>query len=210
MIGTGNSQDAVVASLMAEDAIAWENVEIFHMDEYVGLSDQHPASFRRWLKTKVAAKHTFAAVHLINGDAEDIEAEIARYSALLSTAPMDVAFIGFGENGHIAFNDPGVADFNDPAVLKVITLDQRCRQQQVGEGHFPDLDTVPAQAVTVTCPELFRSHTWICCVPEARKAEAVKAALENPVDTSCPASVVKEHPQATVYLDHESAALLNT
>ncbi|MBM3872805.1 MAG: glucosamine-6-phosphate deaminase [Verrucomicrobia bacterium] len=208
MVATGNSQLALIDALMADDYIAWDRVEAFHMDEYVGLPATHSASFRLWLNTRVAGRRPLRAMHLIAGDAPSPAAEIARYTALLSAGPIDVAFVGFGENGHIAFNDPPVADFNDPAMLKVVTLDEACRRQQVGEGHFPHLDAVPREAITVTCTGLFRAAAWVCCVPEARKAQAVRDALEGPISTACPASLVRRHPQATVFLDPDSAALL--
>ena len=123
-------------------------------------------------------------------------------------SPIDVCLLGIGENGHIAFNDPHVADFHDPAVVKLVELDERCRQQQVGEGHFASLDEVPREALTLTCPALMRSRHMICCVPERRKAEAVRNALEGPVSPACPASLLRTHPRATIYLDTESASLL--
>ena len=193
---------------MADESLAWDRVEAFHMDEYVGLSATHSASFRLWLNMRVAQRCALRAMHLIEGDAPSATAEIARYTALLSAGPLDLAFVGFGENGHIAFNDPPVADFADPAMLKVVTLDEACRLQQVGEGHFPHLDAVPRNAITVTCSGLFRADSWICCVPEARKARAVRDALEGPISTTCPASLVRRHPRATVFLDPESASLL--
>lgn len=209
MIGTGNSQLAVIDHLVAKGELDWSRVTVFHMDEYVGIDADHPASFRRWLRTRVADRCHPAAMHYINGDAPSLDSEIARYTQLLATGPMDLAFVGFGENGHIAFNDPPVADFSDPARIKVVALDERCRQQQVGEGHFKNLASVPARALTVTCSELLTARTWISCVPEARKAEAVQRALEGPIGTACPASVVRDHPDAHVFLDLDSAARLS-
>jgi glucosamine-6-phosphate deaminase len=145
----------------------------------------------------------------MEGDARDLEAEIQRYGQLLGAAPVDVAFVGFGENGHIAFNDPPVADFTDPLLVKVVTLDERCRRQQVGEGHFKDIASVPERALSVTCSQLLRAKAWISCVPEARKAEAVRNALQGPITTACPASIVRTHPDAHVFLDLESSALLS-
>jgi glucosamine-6-phosphate deaminase len=169
----------------------------------------HPASFRRWLRTRVDERCRPAALHYIAGDAADPRNEIDRYSALLAEGPIDIAFVGFGENGHIAFNDPGVADFKDPARIKMVKLDERCRQQQVGEGHFNDLKAVPQHALTVTCSELLAAKAWISCVPEARKAEAVRRALEGPITPACPASAVRTHPRAQVFLDASSAGLLS-
>ncbi len=129
---------------------------------------------------------------------------------MLFRGPIHLAFVGFGENGHIAFNDPAVADFADPALLKRATLDDACRRQQVGEGHFPNVAAVPREALTITCSGLFRAEAWVCCVPDARKAEAVRNACEGPISTICPASIVRTHPNASVYLDAASAALLST
>ncbi|MDQ2843545.1 MAG: glucosamine-6-phosphate deaminase [Acidobacteriota bacterium] len=209
LIATGNSQVSPIDALIECKDIDWDLVEVFHMDEYIGLSRDHPASFRRWVRTRLADRVHPARVNYLAGDAADLDAEIQRYATLLNAAPIDLAFVGFGENGHIAFNDPPVADFQDPATVKRVALDEACRRQQAGEGHFPNLDSVPQEALTVTCPGLFRAASWICCVPEARKAEAVRNALEGPISTACPASLVREHPSATVYLDVESAALLN-
>jgi glucosamine-6-phosphate deaminase len=206
---TGNSQIPLVDALVKEQGIDWNAVELFHMDEYAGMKKDHPASFRLWIKTRLADKVHPRATHYLEGDAVDLQAEIARYTRLLEAAPIDLAFVGFGENGHIAFNDPPVADFNDPAMVKVITLDEPCRKQQAGEGHFADVSSVPEQAVTITCTGLFRASTWICCVPESRKAEAVRNALEGPISEACPASLVRRHPNAYVYLDVDSASKLS-
>lgn len=205
---TGNSQLAFISELVNED-LDWSAVEIFHMDEYAGLSAEHPASFRRWIKDRIAEQVHATGVHYLAGDASDLEREMERYSHVLNEARIDLAFVGFGENGHIAFNDPQFADFNDPRTVKRVTLDERSREQQVGEGHFKDLASVPSEALTVTCSGLFRADAWICCVPECRKAAAVRDALEGPISESCPASLVRKHPNAHVYLDRESASLLS-
>jgi len=194
---------------LAGETIDWNRVVVFHLDEYVAIDAGHGASFRQWIRTRIDEVLRPAAVHYIQGDAVDPEAEVARYSALLEEAPIDLAFVGFGENGHIAFNDPHVADFADPATLKIVELDEACRRQQVGEGHFEDLEAVPRFAFTMTCSAIFRAKTWICCVPEARKAKAVADALEGPVSTECPASLVRRHPDAYVFLDAASSALLS-
>jgi glucosamine-6-phosphate deaminase len=190
--------------------IDWNAVEVFHLDEYAGLRADHPASFRRWVKTQLADRVHPRTVHYLNGDAPDLQEETNRYSKLLSQAPIDVAFAGFGENGHIAFNDPHVADFSDPLSVKLVSLDEASRRQQVGEGHFPDLDSVPRQALTLTCPAILRAEYWICCVPDLRKAKAVKCALEEPISTACPASLIQTHPHAYLYLDESSASLLSS
>ena len=209
IVATGNSQIPLIEELV-QQKLDWKHVEIFHMDEYAGMPADHPASFRRWIKRRVEEKVRPGKMNYLAGDAPDLEAEMNRYSELLNEAPIDLAFVGFGENGHIAFNDPHVADFNDPATVKRITLDEACRRQQAGEGHFKDVDSVPRDALTVTCTGLFRANTWICCVPEARKAEAVRNALEGPISEACPASIVRRHPNAHVYLDQESASLLSS
>lgn len=205
---TGNSQ-IPVADALVKQKLEWGKVELFHMDEYAGMKADHPASFRLWIKTRLADKVHPGKTHYLAGDARDLNAEIARYSALLGEAPIDLAFVGFGENGHIAFNDPPVADFNDPAMVKIVTLDEACRRQQAGEGHFADVASVPNEALTITCPGLFRAAAWICCVPDRRKAEAVRNAFEGPISEACPASLVRRHPNAHVYLDRDSASRLS-
>lgn len=208
IVGTGNSQLDLVRALVQEPNVDWGSIEVFHMDEYVGIAPNHPASFRKWLKTELADVVELRAIHYLNGDASDTEQECRRYADLLRAAPIDLCFLGFGENGHIAFNDPANADFHDPLTVKRVTLDTKCRTQQVGEGHFPDVGAVPEEALTLTCPFLISAKTLICCVPERRKAEAVRDALEGPISTSCPASLVRTHPHAFVYLDEDSASLL--
>jgi len=210
VVGTGNSQEDMVRTLVEGPHLDWGRIEVFHMDEYVGMPAEHPASFRRWLKTHLVDIVHPAKVNFISGDAADLPRECERYAELLHAAPIDICFIGFGENGHIAFNDPGVADFHDPLSVKRVTMDERCRQQQVGEGHFPSLEAMPREALTLTCPELFRAEHWICTVPDQRKAEAVKNALTGPVTEACPGSLVRTHPAAAVYLDVDSASLLPT
>lgn len=209
VVATGNSQLQFIDALAQAPDLAWGSVEVFHLDEYVGISPEHPASFRRWIRTRLVDRVRPREVHYLNGDAPDLAQETDRYSKLLANGPLDLAFAGFGENGHIAFNDPHVADFSDPVSVKVVALDEKSRRQQVGEGHFPDLDSVPRQALTLTCPAILRAEHWICCVPDLRKAEAVKCALEGPVTTACPASLVQTHPSAYLYLDENSASLLS-
>jgi glucosamine-6-phosphate deaminase len=209
IVGTGNSQDDLIDALIKEPDLNWTAVEVFHLDEYVGMPTDHPASFRRWLKTRLADKVGLKAVHYLAGDAVDLECEMRRYADLLAAEPVDLCFVGFGENGHIAFNDPHAADFSDPFAVKRIALDEECRRQQVGEGHFASLAAVPREAATLTCTALMRAGHWICCVPELRKARAVKCALEGPVSPRCPASLARVHPSAFLYLDRDSASLLS-
>jgi glucosamine-6-phosphate deaminase len=208
IVATGNSQFEVIKALVPAEGIDWNRVDVFHMDEYVGLPDNHPASFRLWIKTRVADQAHPRIVHYITGDAADLAAECRRYETLLNESPIDLCLLGVGENGHIAFNDPHVAEFHDPATIKLVELDERCRLQQVGEGHFPALGDVPRQALTLTCPALMRSRHMICSVPEKRKAEAVRCALKGPLTPACPASLLRTHPRATIYLDLDSASLL--
>lgn len=205
---TGNSQIPLVNALVKED-VDWNAVEMFHMDEYVGIAASHPSSFRYWIRTRLEERVHPRATHYLEADASDLDSVIAQYARLLEQAPIDLAFVGFGENGHIAFNDPPVADFQDPAMIKTVTLDEACRRQQAGEGHFKDVASVPSKAVTITCSGLFRARSWVCCVPEGRKAQAVRDALEGPISESCPASMVRRHPDAHVFLDVESASKLS-
>jgi glucosamine-6-phosphate deaminase len=209
VIGTGPSQNTVIGALVRLPSLDWSRVEVFHLDEYVGISADHPASFRRWLKDRVTDVVHPAGVHYLHGDAADPEAECRRYAGLLDAAPVDVTFLGFGENGHIAFNDPGVADFADPLLVRRVRLDESCRAQQVGEGHFAKLDAVPPEALTITCTGIMRSRHLVCAVPERRKAEAVRCAIEGPLSTDCPASLAMTHPHALLFLDAGSASLLS-
>lgn len=186
----------------------WSRVTAFHMDEYLGLRADHPASFRRFLREHVTTRAAPGAIYELTGDAADPRAECARYARLLGESPVDLCCLGIGENGHLAFNDPPMADFADPLLVKLVTLDQACRQQQVGEGAFPDLAAVPTQALTLTVPALCAARRMICVVPERRKAQAVRDALRGPIATACPASVLRQQAHCTLYLDAESAALL--
>jgi glucosamine-6-phosphate deaminase len=208
VVATGNSQIAFIGALTQRQDVAWNRVEVFHLDEYIGLPPSHLSSFHYWIEQRLESKVHPARVSYMRGDAPDLEAETARYTALLNEAPLDIGFVGFGENGHIAFNDPHAADFEDSAAVKRVVPDEASRRQQSGEGHFATAAGVPREALTITCSALFRIREWICCVPDARKAEAVRNALEGPLTTACPASIVRNHPNATVYLDPDSSALL--
>ena len=208
IIGAANSQLEIIATLARSRTVDWSRVTLFHMDEYVGLPPDHPASFRRWVREHLADLVPLAAVHYLQGEADDPDQEARRYGQLISEQPVDLVLLGFGENGHIAFNDPHVADFDDPLVAKVVDLDRPCREQQVGEGHFPSLAEVPTHAITLTCPGLFSGREWIATVPESRKAQAVRCALLGPIGETCPGSLVRRHPNVSVFLDVESAALL--
>lgn len=209
ILASATSQIQFLAALTAAPDLDWSRVTLFHMDEYLGLGADHPASFRRFLREHVAAKIRPRALHLIAGDAPEPLKEIARYTALLHEAPIDLCCLGIGENGHVAFNDPPVADFHDPHTLKLVALDEACRRQQVGEGCFPSLEAVPRYAYTLTVPALCRAGRLVCVVPERRKARAVRDALRGPVSETCPASILRRQPHATLFLDAESAALLD-
>jgi glucosamine-6-phosphate deaminase len=207
MFATGNSQLAFIAALTgATPGVPWQSVTGFHMDEYVGAGPDHPAGFRRWIRERIADQVPLASCHYVDGLADPAE-ECARYTALLREHPLDLCCLGIGENGHLAFNDPP-ADFDDPADVKVVELDRACRRQQVGEGHFPDIEAVPTQAITVTVPALLRAGRILAIVPDLRKAEAVRNALQGPVSPSCPASALQNAPHGAVYLDAESASRL--
>lgn len=204
MLATGNSQLAFLEALVARDDVPWDRVTGFHMDEYVGMDDQHPASFARYMRERVVARVHPAEFHYVDGT-NDPAAEAARYSRLLENHPLDLCCLGIGENGHLAFNDPPFADFEDPVDVKEVELDDASRHQQVGEGHFAALDDVPRTALTVTIPALLRARRVLAIVPEARKAEAVARALEGPIETSCPASILRRTAHATLYLDRGSS-----
>jgi glucosamine-6-phosphate deaminase len=206
MFATGNSQFAFLDALTARTDVDWAAVVGFHMDEYVGISAEHPASFRRYLRERLVERTHPGAFHYVEGDAPDPEQECARYQQLLRGHPLDLCCLGVGENGHLAFNDPPVADFDDPRDVKVVELDEGCRRQQVGEGHFGTLADVPPSAITVTIPALLRAGRMQAVVPDDRKRAAVRAALTGPITTACPASALRTHPDATLYLDQHSAA----
>lgn len=203
ILATGTSQFAFLEALKAHN-IEWQKITVFHLDEYAGISNQHPASFRKYLKERILNEVNPGEVHLIQGDAEDLQSEMDAYEALLKSHPVDVACIGIGENGHIAFNDPPVADFNDPRLVKLAGLDEACRRQQLGEGWFPTLEDVPEYAVTLTIPAIMNCKTISCVVPGKRKANAVSNTLYGGIATSCPASILRTHPCTTLFLDQES------
>ena len=207
ILATGASQFGMLEALMESD-IDWGKVRAFHLDEYIGLPLSHPASFRRYLKERVISKVPgFKQFVLIDGEAADIDAEIARISALISSHPIDVCFAGIGENGHLAFNDPP-ADFDTTAPYINVELDAACRQQQFGEGWFETLDAVPHRAVSMSVRQILKSKTIILTVPDARKAEAVARCLEGPVDKMAPASILQTHGATSVHLDPAAASRL--
>lgn len=207
MFASGNSQLAFLDRLVGLD-LPWAHVVAFHMDEYVGIAGDHPASFRRYMRARIADRVPLSRFHYLAGDAPDPTREAARYATLLAEHPLDLCCLGIGENAHLAFNDPPVADFDDPVAAKIVVLDDECRDQQVGEGHFAVRADVPTHAITVTIPTLIGARSVLVVAPESRKARAVAAALQGPVETACPASILQRCAQATVHLDRDSAALL--
>jgi glucosamine-6-phosphate deaminase len=208
MFATGNSQLAFTEALVGDTPdVPWDDVVVFHMDEYVGAGPDHPAGFAKWIRERIVEPTHPRAAYLVDGLA-DPAAECRLYAGLLAQHPLDLCCLGIGENGHLAFNDPPVADFADRLDVKVVTLEPACRQQQVNEGHFPTIDAVPAEAITVTIPALLRARQVLAIVPEARKAEPVRAALEGPVGTDCPASILRTLDHVTLHLEPASAARL--
>ena len=208
MFATGNSQLEFTEALVAEGVdIPWHRVVVFHMDEYVGIDPDHPAGFAKWIRERIVDRVRPMRAHLIDASA-DPEAECARYAGLLEENPLDLCCLGIGENGHLAFNDPPDADLADPRDLRVVTLEESCRLQQVNEGHFPRVSAVPERAITVTVPALLRVRRVIAVVPESRKAEPVFTALNGPVSSACPASALRTKMDATLHLDAGSASLI--
>ncbi len=203
---TGASQFDFLTALVAMPKIDWAKVEMFHLDEYVGLSLTHPASFRKYLIERFITPAGLTNYHLLDGEA-DAQTVCNEIGALIQAAPIDVAFVGIGENGHLAFNDPP-ADFENDAAYIVVNLDEACRMQQVGEGWFAGLTDVPQQAISMTIKQILKANEIICIVPDARKAQAVKNCLEGEVSPLAPASILQRHANTTVYLDDASASLL--
>jgi glucosamine-6-phosphate deaminase len=204
---TGASQFEFLDQLMDRTDIKWTRCNFFHLDEYVGLPDSHRASFRRYLRERIIDRVQPGSFELINADAPDPNEECRRVGELISQCVVDVAFVGIGENGHLAFNDPP-ADFETNEPYLVVNLDRACRQQQVGEGWFDNLDEVPDQAISMSIQQIMKSKNILCVVPDHRKAEAVRSCLEGGISTSHPASILQQHDQTTIYLDSESASLL--
>ena len=204
---TGASQFEFLDALTATPGIDWARVEMFHLDEYVGLPDTHPASFRRYLRERIVERVHPRVFHFLAGDAPDVHAECRRVGALLARAAIDVAFVGIGENGHLAFNDPP-ADFETEEPYLVVELDEACRRQQLGEGWFRGLDDVPRRAVSMSVRQILKSREILCVVPDARKAKAVVECLGGEVSPLHPSSILQTHAATTVYLDRDSASLL--
>lgn len=205
LVATGQSQFEFLNHIIHEN-IDWSKVEIFHLDEYIGISEEHPASFVKYIKDRLLRFVTPKQAYFVDG-LGDVEASIRELTQEIRKAPIDVAMIGIGENGHIAFNDPP-ADFDTKEAYKIVTLDEKCRLQQVGEGWFQDISQVPEKAVTMTVYQIMQSRHIISCVPLLEKAEAVKNTLEQDVSNLVPATILKTHPSCILLLDNASASLL--
>jgi len=209
ILATGTSQFETLRQLISDKQIAWDKVVIFHLDEYIGLSDQHPASFRKYLRERfIAQVPSPGAVHLIDGEG-DPYLECRRLSTLINDHPIDVALVGIGENGHLAFNDPP-ADFKAKEPYLVVDLDDQCVAQQYGEGWFKSLDEVPRKAISMSIRQIMKSKSIVCSVPDARKAQAVHDCLDGDVSNLHPASILQEHAQCTIYLDTAAASQLSS
>lgn len=205
---TGTSQIEFLGALTNAPDIAWTEVELFQLDEYIGLAMTHPASFTRYLRERLITKTGITRYHALQGD-EIPDVVLGKAGAALVANPVDVAFVGIGENGHLAFNDPP-ADFVTEDPYLIVALDENCRRQQVGEGWFAELSAVPQQAVTMSVRQILKAQQLICVVPELRKAAAVRAALQGPVSPDLPASILCTHPRVTMYLDKASASALQS
>jgi glucosamine-6-phosphate deaminase len=201
------SQFEFLEALVAEPGIDWKKVELFHLDEYIGLPMSHPASFCNFLEQRLISKTGITNTHLLNGE-KDPAAVINAVNEAISVAPIDVAFVGIGENGHLAFNDPP-ADFETQEPFLIVELDEACRRQQVGEGWFANISEVPLQAISMSVHQILQAREIIAVVPDARKARAVKLCIEGEITPLAPASVLRTHPGATIYLDTDSAGLLS-
>lgn len=198
------SQNDFLAALTKKD-IPWERINAWHMDEYVGLTQDAPQRFGHFLDVHIFKQVPFKSVHYLFREGATAEGMCAAYSKALQAVHLDIVFMGIGENGHIAFNDPHVARFDDPETVKIVGLDDTCRYQQVHDGCFPSFDAVPTHAMTLTIPVMMGADRIFNIVPTALKANAVKTAIQGPIDESCPASVLRRHRNATLYLDHDSA-----
>jgi glucosamine-6-phosphate deaminase len=207
IVATGMSQLDFLDALTRAEGIDWQRVEMFHLDEYIGLPIDHPASFRKYLMENLIRKTAITNYHLLDGENNSAQI-VRRIGEQLQAAPVDVAFVGIGENGHLAFNDPP-ADFTAEDPYLIVRLDEACRRQQVGEGWFAELSEVPTEAISMSIRQIMKAKEIIVIVPDARKAQAVKLCLENEISPAAPASILREHPAATLYLDKQSAALLS-
>ena len=207
IVATGASQLDFLDALTRAEDIDWQRVEMFHLDEYVGLPITHPASFRKYLLERLIQKVGITRYHLLDGNEDPVEV-VRRVGEALRSAPIDIAFAGIGENGHLAFNDPP-ADFQTEESYLVVDLDEASRRQQVGEGWFSDISKVPRRAISMSVSQILKSSEIICVVPDVRKAQAVKLCFEGEISPMAPASILRTHAKTTIYLDRESASLLS-
>lgn len=207
IVATGASQFDFLAALTSDEAIDWDNTTMFHLDEYIGIPETHPASFRKYLRERLVDIVHPGTVYFLNGETDEPQAECDRLNQIILQHQTDVAFVGIGENGHLAFNDPP-ADFEtkDPYIL--VELDEACRLQQVGEGWFKGLEEVPTQAISMSIRQIVKAETIVCTVPDERKAEAVRNCLHGEITPMHPASILQTHPDCSVFLDAGSASLL--
>jgi glucosamine-6-phosphate deaminase len=208
LFATGASQLDTLAAMVEERDIPWNSIDGFHLDEYLGLPVEHPASFRHYLREKLTRRTQMRSFHEIDGEAADPESVCRRYAEALRQADPRLCLLGVGENGHLAFNDPDEADFHDPEDVKVVELDHACRQQQAAEGWFGTPDEVPDRAITVTIPMILRVPQLIVSVPGKRKAQIIRRTLHEPISPHCPATILRTHPNTTLYLDRDSASEL--
>lgn len=208
LFATGNSQLKFLDALTKLDNIDWSRIVCFHLDEYLGISANHSSSFRYYLRERIEKRISPQKFHYIEGDTLQPLQECDRYSKLLTAQPIDLCFLGIGENGHLAFNEPSVADFNDPYMVKLVKLDSVNHQQQVNEGHFPNLESVPKYAFTLTIPMICAAKKIICLAPGKRKAKVVKHLLEGKITKEFPASILRNQPQANLLLDTDAASLI--
>ena len=202
------SQNEFLVNLFNYD-IDWGKVNAFHMDEYIGIDPEAPQAFGKFLKNRVFSKVTCKSVHYMNPMAADPLVECERYATLLKQMPADMVFLGIGENGHLAFNDPHLAFFDDPLAVKIVDLSAECRAQQINDGCFETLDQVPTHAITITIPELLHIDKLFAIVPTKAKANAIKGACDGPISPSCPASILRTHKDVTLYVDEDSASLVD-
>lgn len=207
ILATGNSQLTFIKAVTARDDIDWSRLTVLHMDEYLGMDENHPASFRKWMHDNVLDKVQLDAFEGVVGDHEPAEEEVERYTRLLQELDPVVCVMGIGENGHLAFNDPP-ADFATDELVRIVEMDEVSRRQQVGEGHFPSLDETPTHAISLTIPALLKPRRVLVVTPEPRKAEIVQKALEGPITPDVPASYLRTQSHVTLYLDGDSAARL--
>lgn len=210
ILATGNSQIKFLDALIAKGGVDWSKITFFHLDEYLGIDAEHPASFRRYMRQRVEQRVHPSIFHYIEGDTLQPLDECDRYAQLLQQQPIDFCCLGIGENGHIAFNEPEVTSFNETKAVKLVKLAARTRQQLLNQGHFPNLEAIPQYAFTLTIPIICSAKKIFCLAPEKRKAAAVRDMLNLPISTEIPASALRQQPQATLFLDIDSVSLVRS